>query len=76
MAKVEEQALGVKVLKGVTPDQQLVKVVNDQLIDLMGGTQEGLVEVKPGQMQVRRHASPHAPCGCVQLADAEFRVEF
>mmetsp|Transcript_18950 Transcript_18950/g.57234 ORF Transcript_18950/g.57234 Transcript_18950/m.57234 type:complete len:569 (-) Transcript_18950:1209-2915(-) len=52
MAKVEEQALGVKVLKGVTPDQQLVKVVNDQLIDLMGGTQEGLVEVKPGQMQV------------------------
>ena len=52
MAKVEEKALGVQVLKGIKPDQQLVKVVNDQLIELMGGTQEGLVEVKPGQLQV------------------------
>jgi signal recognition particle subunit SRP54 len=52
MAKVEASALGKKVLKGIKPDQQLVKVVNDQLIELMGGTQEGLVEVKAGQMQV------------------------
>lgn len=39
-------------LKGIKPDQQLVKVVNDQLVELMGGTQQGLVEVKAGQTQV------------------------
>ena len=61
MAKVEEKALGAQVLKGIQPDQQLVKVVNDQLIDLMGSTQEGLVEVKPGQMQARRSCPPAYP---------------
>ena len=40
--EIEEKALGTKVLKGVKPDQQLVKVVNDQLIELMGGKQQGL----------------------------------
>lgn len=45
---VEEKALGVKVLKGVRPDQQLVKVVNDQLIELMGGQQEDLNDPKDG----------------------------
>ena len=45
---VEETALGVKVLKGVRPDQQLVKVVNDQLIELMGGQQEDLNDPKQG----------------------------
>lgn len=65
MAKVEEKALGAQVLKGIQPDQQLVKVVNDQLIDLMGSTQEGLVEVKPGQMQARPSARlPDQSHGC------------
>lgn len=45
---VEEKALGVKVLKGVRPDQQLVKVVNDQLVELMGGQQEDLNDPKDG----------------------------
>ena len=50
--QVEETALGVQVTKGVRPDQQLVKVVNDQLIELMGGKQQGLVEPAKGP-QVR-----------------------
>ena len=50
--QVEEIALGVKVFKGVKPDQQLVKVVNDQLIELMGGKQEELVKPSKGP-QVR-----------------------
>jgi signal recognition particle subunit SRP54 len=45
---VEEKALGVKVIKGVRPDQQLVKVVNDQLVELMGGQQEDLNDPKNG----------------------------
>ncbi len=46
--QVEETALGVKVVKGIKPDQQLVKVVSDQLIELMGGEQQGLVKSAKG----------------------------
>ena len=53
VARVEEKALGIKVLKGVKPDQQLVKVVNDELVELMGGKAEGLVETRAGTPQVR-----------------------
>ena len=57
---VEEKALGVKVLKGVRPDQQLVKVVNDQLVELMGGQQEDLVDPKDGPQA--GHPPCHPPC--------------
>lgn len=50
--KVEESALGVKVVKGVRPDQQLVKVVNDELVSLMGGEKQDLNEPRLGP-QVR-----------------------
>ncbi len=56
MAKVEESALGVKVVKGVKPDQQLVKVVNDELVNLMGGEKQDLNEPRIGP-QVRQPAS-------------------
>lgn len=46
--QVEETALGVKVVKGIKPDQQLVKVVSDQLIELMGGEQQDLVKPARG----------------------------
>lgn len=36
MKRVEEKALGVEVIKGVTPEIQLVKVVRDELVALMG----------------------------------------
>ncbi len=41
--RVEQNAMGVKVTKGVAPDQQLVKVVYQALVELMGGQQEDLV---------------------------------
>jgi signal recognition particle subunit SRP54 len=36
MARVKEQAVGQQLLKAVRPEQQIVKIVHDQLIDLMG----------------------------------------
>ncbi|HUF49689.1 MAG TPA: signal recognition particle protein [Longimicrobiales bacterium] len=42
LARVEEQALGERVLKSVSPGQQIVKIVNDELIRLLGEKQEGL----------------------------------
>ena len=35
--KVKEKALGAKVLLAVNPGQQMVKIVQDELTELMGG---------------------------------------
>ena len=35
---VKEKALGEKVTRSITPGQQLVKIIHDELVDLMGGT--------------------------------------
>lgn len=65
--QVEESALGVKVVKGVRPDQQLVKVVNDELIDLMGGEQQGLVSPAKGpQVTFRLYTGPAAAPVCMR----------
>ena len=37
MERVKEQALGEQVLKSVTPDQQFTKIVNDELVKVLGG---------------------------------------
>jgi len=39
---VKDQALGEAVIKSVNPGQQLVKIVNDELIKLMGGQKSDL----------------------------------
>jgi len=35
--RVREKAVGVEVMKGVTPAQQVVRVVHDELVELLGG---------------------------------------
>ena len=37
MSRVREQAVGVEVLKAVRPDQQVIKIVNDVLVEVLGG---------------------------------------
>jgi len=39
VAKVKERAVGQEVLNSLTPAQQVIKIVNDELTSLMGGTQ-------------------------------------
>jgi signal recognition particle subunit SRP54 len=41
--RVKERAIGQEVLKSLTPGQQVIKVVNDELTELMGGGQSKLV---------------------------------
>ena len=36
--ETKEEALGEKVIKGLDPGQQLIKIVNDKLIEILGGT--------------------------------------
>ncbi|WP_221564223.1 signal recognition particle protein [Alkalihalobacillus sp. TS-13] len=42
VAKVKERAIGQEVLESLTPGQQVVKVVNEELTALMGGEQSKL----------------------------------
>ena len=39
IATIQEKALGQDVLKSLTPGQQVVKIVKDELIELLGGTE-------------------------------------
>ncbi|KAG6506344.1 hypothetical protein ZIOFF_031667 [Zingiber officinale] len=45
---VSDQAVGAGVIRGVRPDQQLVKIVHDELVKLMGGEVSELVFAKSG----------------------------
>lgn len=38
IATIQEKALGQNVLKSLTPGQQVVKIVKDELVELLGGT--------------------------------------
>ena len=42
VADVKERALGAEVLESITPGQQVIKIVNDVLTELMGQTQSKL----------------------------------
>jgi len=39
---IREKALGAKVIKGVNPAQQLVKIVHDELVEVLGGENQKL----------------------------------
>ncbi len=41
-AKVTERAIGSQVMESLTPAQMVIKIVNEELTDLMGGTQTRL----------------------------------
>lgn len=40
--KVKERALGTKIMKGLNPGQQVVKIVNETLTEIMGSSQSSL----------------------------------
>ena len=42
IADIGEKALGQDVLKSLTPGQQVVKIVKDELVELLGGTQSDI----------------------------------
>ena len=39
ISTIQEKALGQDVLKSLTPGQQVVKIVKDELVELLGGTE-------------------------------------
>jgi signal recognition particle subunit SRP54 len=49
IAKVQERAVGQEILSSLTPGQQVIKIVHEELVSLLGGTQAKL------------HLSPNPP---------------
>jgi len=47
LKRVQEKALGDKVLKSVSPGQQIVKIVHDELVTLLGGEASTEIEWAP-----------------------------
>ena len=46
--KVKERSIGVEVMQSLTPGQQVIKIVNEELSDLMGGVQSKInISSKP-----------------------------
>ena len=46
IATIQEKALGQDVLKSLTPGQQVIKIVRDELIELLGGT-DSKINISP-----------------------------
>ena len=42
IARIRERAVGQEVLQSLTPAQQVVKIVNEELTELLGGSESGL----------------------------------
>ena len=51
IASVQEKALGQDVLKSLTPGQQVIKIVKDELVELLGGTESKINKVLVKQLQ-------------------------
>ncbi len=51
IGRIQEKALGQEVLTSVTPGQQLIKIVNDELVNILGGT-ETQFELKKDQLNI------------------------
>ena len=66
--RVRPRAIGTEVLKSVTPGQQVVKVVNDELVDMLGAAEPLALDAVPpvGIMMVGLQGSvkPPAPPSC------------
>ncbi len=56
--RVKEQCLGQEVIKSITPGQQIVKIINDELVKLLGEGENSLSNVRPLKiMMVGLHGS-------------------
>ena len=79
MATIRERAVGEIVNEGLTPGQQIIKIVNEELTKLLGGTQSKLaVSPKPptvimlvglqGAGKTTTAGKPNLPICCAKKA--------
>lgn len=67
--RIKEKALGEEVLKAVAPGQQFIKIVHDELVALMGGSEVKLtIEGKPAVIMVCGLQGSGKTTHCAKLA--------
>lgn len=67
--RVKEKALGDEVIKSVTPGQQFIKIVHDELVALMGGGEAELkLDGKPAVLMLCGLQGSGKTTQCVKLA--------
>ncbi len=49
--KIEERALGAEVLESLTPGQQVIKIVHEAMVELLG-EKEGILELPSGEARI------------------------
>lgn len=52
IAAVREKALGQDVMQSITPAQQVIGIVNEQLVEILGGNQEPLKRASQGPTKI------------------------
>jgi len=68
--KVKEKALGQNVIKSVSPKEQFIKIVHDELIELMGGDEAHLeLKQKPSVMMLCGLQGSGKTTTCAKLAN-------
>lgn len=68
--KARERAVGQEVLRSVKPGQQVVKIVHDCLIEMLGGDPEGEAAFDPEALPINLSAEPPVPVLLVGLQGA------
>ena len=58
VAKVKERAIGQEVLRSVTPGQQVIKIVHDALIEMLGGDPKDAASANAGDASLNLAATP------------------
>lgn len=67
--RVKEKAVGEEILKSVTPGQQFIKIVHDELVALMGGQEAGLnLEKNPAVVMLCGLQGSGKTTHCAKLA--------
>ncbi|MFT4690406.1 MAG: signal recognition particle protein [Verrucomicrobiia bacterium] len=53
IGRVKEKALGDKVIQSIQPGQQMIKIINDELVGLLGSTNQGLnLDAQPSSIMM------------------------
>lgn len=67
--QIKEKALGENLIKSVTPGQQFIKIVHDELVALMGGSEEGVnLSVQPAIIMLCGLQGSGKTTHCAKLA--------
>ena len=71
IAGVTQRAMGQEVMESLTPAQQVIKIVNDELTELMGGSEAARIHIKskPPTVIMTEKPSPEKLASAVEMPE-------